>query len=285
MIKILIKYKLLFLSLVILLTVLACLKIPSVEINTDFSQFLPDNDPEYELYKALKSEIKDDREMKSYLKILTLLLLSIAANLNAQPSASFYFTTAFPINDYRLFDDEVGYGGNLEFLFITPSKAKPMGMGISFSYFTQGLFFATDSYTGETILSSNKANNFSNLHLIFQLAPTGGTVRPYIETFFGGSYIFSYSQIFTLDYVPVSLYVDDWAWSYGVGGGFKFLIGGDEDNGSFYLDLKGRYMMSSDVSVLDRNSIRYANNSFYYDVNETQINFVAVQLGLVFYFR
>lgn len=224
--------------------------------------------------------------MKSYLKILILVSLFISSNyLKAQPSASFYFTTAFPINDYQLFDDEVGYGANLEYLFITPSKAKPIGMGISFSYFTQGLFFATDSYTGETILSDNKANNFSNLHLIFQLAPTGGTVRPYIETFFGGSYIYSCSQIFTLDYVPVSLYIDDWAWSYGVGGGFKLLIGSDEENGSLYLDLKGRYMMSSDVSLLDRNSIRYANNSFYFTVNETQINFVAVQLGLVIYFR
>ena len=224
--------------------------------------------------------------MKSYLKILTLLLTIISTHfINAQPSASLYFTTAFPINDYKLFDDEVGYGGNLEFLFITPSKAKPMGMGISFSYFTQGLYFATDSYTGETILSDNKANNFSNLHLIFQIAPTGGTVSPYIETFFGGSYIFSYSQIFTLDYVPVSLYYDDWAWSYGVGAGIKLLIGSDDDGGSsLYLDLKGRYLMSSDVSVLDRQSIRYANNSFYYNVNETQINFVALQVGLVFYF-
>jgi len=43
--------------------------------------------------------------------------------------------------------------------------------------------------------------------------------------------------------------------------------------------------MSSDVSLLDRNSIRYANNSFYYSVNETQLNFVAVQIGMVFYFR
>lgn len=42
---------------------MACLKIPSVKINTDFSQFLPDDDPEYELYKALKSEIKDDESI------------------------------------------------------------------------------------------------------------------------------------------------------------------------------------------------------------------------------
>jgi hypothetical protein len=228
---------------------------------------------------------KTDKKMKSYFKLLIVLsLLFPAGYSNAQPSASIYFISTIPVNDYRLFDNEAGYGVSLEFFFITPSKAKPMGMGISMSYFSQGLFFETDYY-GESFLSGNRANNFASLHIIFQLAPTGGTVRPYIESCFGGSYVFSYSQILTPDYIPVSLYLDDWAWSYGVGGGFKFLIGGDRESGSLYLDLKGRYIMSSDVSLLDRNSIRYADNRFYYSVNETQLNFVALQIGMVFYFR
>ncbi len=122
--------------------------------------------------------------------------------------------------------------------------------------------------------------------MILQVAPTGGTVRPYLETIFGGSYIFSNTELITLNYNSVNLYIDDWAWTYGVGGGFKFLLGADENGGgSMYLDLKGRYLMSSDVSLLDRNSIRYANDTFYYSVNETQINFVAVQVGIVLYFR
>ncbi len=224
--------------------------------------------------------------MKTNFKILiTLTFLMSAAYLFGQPSASFYFTTAIPVNDYRLLDSEEGYGGNLEIFFISPSKQKPLGMGISLSYFGQGLYFYEDPCNCETYLGDNRANNFTNLHLVFQLAPTGGTVRPYLETLFGGSYIFSNSQIITLDYTPVNLFIDDWAWSYGVGGGFKFLLGADDnDGGSLYLDLKGRYLMSSDVSLLDRNSIRYANNSFYYSLNETQINFVAVQIGLIFYF-
>jgi hypothetical protein len=131
-------------------------------------------------------------------------------------------------------------------------------------------------------LGDNRANNFTNLHLVFQIAPTGGTVKPYLETLFGGSYVFSNSQITTLNYSSVNLFIDDWAWSYGVGGGLKFLLGGD---GSAYLDLKGRYLMSSDVSLLDRNSIRYANDRFYYSVNETQLNFVAVQIGLTLLLR
>ncbi len=224
--------------------------------------------------------------MKSYLKIFTLLPLFVSANyLQAQPSLSLYFTTAIPINDFRNFDSDEGYGGNLEIFFFSPSVQKPFGMGVSLSYFGQGLYFYDDPYSDESYLSGNRANNFSSLHLIFQLAPTGGTVRPYLETLFGGSYIFSVTEIYTLDYVSESLYIDDWAWSYGVGGGLQFLISSDESGQSLFLDLKGRYLMSSDVSIPDRQSIRYANNSFYYTVNETQINFVTVQIGLVLYFR
>lgn len=225
--------------------------------------------------------------MKSYFTILIgLLLLSSATYLYAQPSTSFYFTTAIPVNEYQDFDNEVGYGGNLEFFFISPSKEKPIGMGVSLSYIGQGLYFYDDPCDCETNVGNNRANNFINLNMILQVAPTGGTVRPYLETIFGGSYIYSNTEIITLDYNSVHLYVDDWAWTYGVGGGFKFLLGADENgNGSMYLDLKGRYLMSSDVYLLDRNSIRYANNIFYDSVKETQINFVAIQIGFVLYFR
>jgi len=229
----------------------------------------------------------EDKKMKSYFTILIgLLLLSSATYLIAQPSTSFYFTTAIPVNEYQDFDDEVGYGGNLEFFFISPSKEKPIGMGVSLSYLGQGLYFYEDPCDCETNVGNNRANNFINLNMILQVAPTGGTVRPYLETLFGGSYIYSNTDIITLDYNYVNLYVDDWAWTYGVGGGFKFLLGADDNGGgSMYLDLKGRYLMSSNVNMLDRNSIRYANNIFYDSVKETQINFVAIQIGFILYFR
>jgi hypothetical protein len=229
----------------------------------------------------------EDTKMKLHFTILiSLFLLSSAQCLFAQPSTSFYFTTAIPVNEYQDFDDEVGYGGNLEFFFISPSKEKPIGMGFSLSYIGQGLYFYDDPCDCETYVGNNRANNFINLNMILQVAPTGGTIRPYLETLFGGSYIYSNTDIITPDYISVNLYVDDWAWTYGVGGGFKFLLGADENGeGSMYLDLKGRYLLSSDVYLLDRNSIRYANNIFYDSVKETQINFVAIQIGFTLYFR
>lgn len=215
---------------------------------------------------------------------MLLFTMILTANSPAQPSFSFYFTTAFPINDYRLLDSEEGYGGSLEAFFLTPSKEHPLGMGISFSYFGQGLQFYDDPFTDETYLSNNRANNFGSMHLVFQLAPTGGTVRPYMETFFGGSYVYSETEIITVDNYPADLYVDDWAWSYGAGAGIKFLISKDENRSSIYIDLKGRYLMSSNVELIDRRSIRYANDAFYYSMNETQLNFISVQLGLLISF-
>jgi hypothetical protein len=231
---------------------------------------------------TIKVELKDYKKMKQQITILLLLLLLILANYSqAQPSASLYFTTAIPVNDFRYLDTDAGYGGNLEFFFFSPTKQKPFGMGISFSYFGQGLYFYDDPYSDESYLSGNRANNYSSLHLIFQLAPTGGTVRPYLETFFGGSYIFSNSEIYTVDYIPIDLYIDDWAWSYGIGGGFKFLVSSDGAGRSLFIDLKGRYLMSSPVEILDRNSIRYANDTFYYTINETQMNFAVIQIGFI----
>ena len=223
----------------------------------------------------------------NFIVIAIILTLLAPTNLLAQPSASFYFTTAFPVNEYQDFDDEVGYGGNLEFFFMTPSKPRPIGIGFSLSYLGQGLYFYNDPCDCETYVGDNRANNFVSLNMILQVAPTGGAVRPYLETIFGGSYIYSNTDIITPDYYSVHLFVDDWAWTYGVGGGFKFLLGNDEDNpgNSFYLDLKGRYIMSSDVDLLNRNNLRYANGRFYNYVEETQINFVAVQIGIAYYFR
>ena len=224
--------------------------------------------------------------MKSNIKIhYILFILLLSKSLIAQPSTSFYFTTAFPVNEFESFNDDVGFGGNLEVLFSSPSKQKPIGIGISLSYLGQGLYFYEDPCNCEVYLGNNRANNFINLSMILQLAPTGGTVRPYIETVFGGSYIFTYTEILTPYYASADFYIDDWAWTYGVGGGFKFLLGMEEnENGSLYLDIKGRYMMSSDIDLLDKNSIRYANDRFYYVVNETQLDYVAIQVGVVFAF-
>lgn len=63
MIKTLVKYKILFFLLIIFLTVIASFNISSIKVNTNFSQFLPDNDPEYLFNKNLKDQLKNDESI------------------------------------------------------------------------------------------------------------------------------------------------------------------------------------------------------------------------------
>ena len=76
-------------------------------------------------------------------------------------------------------------------LFFSPSEKSPFGAGISLSYIIYGARFVTDPYSDELSLSFNKANNFASALILFQIAPHSGSLRPYFETVFGGTYIFS----------------------------------------------------------------------------------------------
>ncbi len=68
MVDYLIKYRYIILALLLTLAAMAAYKIPAVELNTDFSQFLDQGDDEYIFFKKVQSQFKDDQ---------TLLLLAI----------------------------------------------------------------------------------------------------------------------------------------------------------------------------------------------------------------
>ncbi len=161
--------------------------------------------------------------MKRFLQITTI-TISIFISSFAQPSASLYFTTAFPMDEFQDFAPTTGFGSTIEFFFFTPSQKTPYGVGLNFSYVSYGLHFVNDPYNNELHLSSNEANNFASTHILFQVGSYSGSVRPYFETLFGGSYIFSNTEIGYDYYGPVSLWIDDWAWSYGAGVGCKISI-------------------------------------------------------------
>ena len=181
--------------------------------------------------------------MFKYLQRLAIHLMLFSIPILAQPSASLYFTTAIPTGDFTEYTANVGFGGIMEFFFFSPSERTPYGLGINLSYIGYGVHFLVSPDSEELTMSFNKANNFASAHILFQIAPYSGSVRPYIETLFGGSYIFSLTEVGYDYYYPSSLWVDDWAWSYGGGVGLKLLAHGDAflNGGAVYLDLKVRY--------------------------------------------
>jgi len=220
------------------------------------------------------------------LQLLALFLLLINLPNLAQPSASLYFTTAIPAGDYSEYATNVGFGGIMEFFFFSPSERTPYGLGINLSYIGYGIHLLEIPDSEDLEMSFNKANNFASAHILFQIAPYSGSVRPYFETLFGGSYIFSETEMGYDYYNPVTLWVDDWAWSYGGGIGFKFLAHGDPyfNDNSVFLDLKIRYLLSTEAIYLDRNSVAYYDGAIEYNLIKSKTDMLTVSLGLFFYF-
>ncbi len=223
--------------------------------------------------------------MKRFLQITTI-TISIFTTSFAQPSASLYFTTAFPMGEFKDFSGTTGFGTTTEFFFFTPSKKVPYGVGLNFSYVAYGLRFVNDPYNNELSLSFNRANNFASVHILFQVGSYSGSVRPYFETLFGGSYIFSNTEIAYNYYDRVSLWIDDWAWSYGAGVGLKFLSLGDAyfNRGSVYIDLKVRYLFGTTTSYLDRGSISLYYDTIEYSLIESKTDMLTASIGLYFFF-
>ena len=223
--------------------------------------------------------------MKTF--ILTLIItLSTITSICSQSSASFNFLTAIPVGDFNKFSDDVGFGGNMEFFFFSPSERTPYGLGINLSYLSYGAHFYDDPYSEELELSFDRANNFASAHLLFQIAPYKGTIRPYFETLFGASYIYSLTEIGYDHDGPVNLWIDDWAWSYGAGAGFKFFITGDPffNSGSSYIDFKVRYLFGTSAEYLDRNSVEVYYDEVYYSVIESKTDMLTLSLGFYFFF-
>ena len=220
------------------------------------------------------------------LQFLAIFLLLFNLSLLGQPSASLYLTTAIPAGDFAEYTSNVGFGGIMEFFFFSPSESTPYGLGINLSYIGYGVHFLVAPDSEELTMSFNKANNFASAHILFQIAPYSGSVRPYIETLFGGSYIFSRSEVgYDYDY-PATLWIDDWAWSYGGGIGLKLLTHGDPyfNRGAVYLDLKVRYLFSTEATYLDRRSVSFYDGGIHYTLIDSKTDILTVSLGLFFYF-
>ena len=223
--------------------------------------------------------------MKTFIQSI-IITTSILINSFAQSSASFNFTTAIPMGEFKNHISNVGFGGNMEYFFFSPSERIPYGLGINLSYVSYGIQFFVNPYSDELGVSLNKANNFASVHILFQIAPHTGIIRPYIETLFGGSYIFSLTEVGYDYYSPATLWIDDWAWSYGGGVGLKLFATGNPlfDSGSTYIDFKVRYLLSTEVTYLDRNSVEYYGDEVYYSLLKSKADMLLVSIGFFFFF-
>lgn len=212
------------------------------------------------------------------------------------------FTTAIPSGEFKESMNKTGFGGSIHATIWDTSPIMPATLGLNVGYFNFG------SESRNTRISSDipdvtvdvdRTYNFVNFHILFQVSPFSGPFKPYVEGLFGGSYLYTETKINsenTDKEVASSVNFDDYAWSYGGGGGFLIrlvenLEGDNEDDnnnpklGGLWLDLKARYLFGSEAEYLKKGAVRVTNGKVLYDPSKSKTDLFTLHLGVVLSFR
>lgn len=226
------------------------------------------------------------------LNLLFILVLILAAEFPAQ-SAGGGLMLGFPQGEFKENVDRIGFGISGELLFFNPSENLPFGFGVDIGYLNYGSETRREPFSitiPDVVVDVDRSNNLINFHLLFQIAPPSGTVRPYAELLFGGAYIFTETSVNSqgTEEVASNTNFDDFAWNYGVGGGLLInLYSPEQQEGNFealYLDLKVRYLLGTEAEYLKEGSVTIDNGNVYYDVSKSKTDLLITQLGVMVYF-
>ncbi|AFH50385.1 Hypothetical protein IALB_2682 [Ignavibacterium album JCM 16511] len=229
--------------------------------------------------------------MKKYL-FAAIMLSIIPLNFSLAQSAGLNLTLAIPSGEFKEKVDNLGFGLSGNINFISPKPKSPFGVGLNLGYIVYGSESRREPLSTtipDVFVNIDRTNSLLNFHLLFTVGLPTGRIRPYIEGLFGGSYIYTTTSVKsqgTGEEFASSTNFDDWAWSYGAGGGFTILLSGDPntDQNTIYLDLKGRYLFGSEAEYLKQGSVKIQNGQVSYDVSRSKTDLITVHAGVIFYF-
>lgn len=231
--------------------------------------------------------------MKSKLSYLIFLFLLINAGKFYAQAGGLNFTLGFPTGEFKEEVNRLGFGLSGHFLFLAPTENRPFGIGLNVGYLNYGQETRREPFSltiPDVTVDVERSNNLVNFHVLFQLGFGTGSVRPFVEGLFGGSYLFTETTIRSrgAEEVASSNNFDDFAWSYGAGGGILILLTtGDEndDFGGLFLDLKARYLFGSEAEYLKEGSVIVSNGKVTYQVSKSKTDLLTVHAGVVAYFN
>lgn len=229
--------------------------------------------------------------MKKYFYMVLLLTLVPLKQFLAQ-SAGLNLTLAIPQGEFKEKVDNVGFGLSGHINFLAPKPKSPFGIGLNMGYIIYGSESRREPLSTtipDIFVNVDRTNSLLNFHLLFTIGLPTGRIRPYAEGLFGGSYIYTTTSVKsqgTGEEFASSTNFDDWAWSYGAGGGLLILLSGDPntDQNTVYLDLKGRYLFGSEAEYLKQGSVRIENGQVYYDVSRSKTDLLTIHAGVLIYF-
>jgi|WetSurMetagenome_2_1015567.scaffolds.fasta_scaffold121497_2 hypothetical protein len=231
----------------------------------------------------------------SIILLLTLTLIFLTSIKSFSQSAGLNILLALPQGEFRENVDRAGFGLSGHFTLFKAMPGMPFTFGINAGYINYGSESRTipfNQWAGDVPVDVNRTNNLVNFHLLFQVFPFEGSVKPYLDILFGGNYLFTTTEIKSNDkQIASTTNQDDIGWSYGGGGGFLIKlvdldpIGESMSPSTLWLDLKVRYLFGTEAEYLKEGSVVVHDNGtvdYYY--SKSKIDLVTIHLGVVIEF-
>ena len=225
--------------------------------------------------------------------IFPALLLAGIFSLTQAQSGGVSLMLGVPQGEFKENVDRLGYGVQVHGTLWAPSKERPFTIGLNLAYLVYGHESEKRRFSNpipDVFVDVDRTNSLANFHLLFQVAPFTGTVRPYIEGLIGGAYIFTSTSIksqWNDEEIASSTNFDDFTWSYGGSAGLLFKLMGESGNMSaLYLDLKARYLLGTEAEYLAEGSITIdqRNGDVFYDVLKSKTDLITFHVGVTAYF-
>lgn len=224
------------------------------------------------------------------MKKVTLILLLVAATTFAQ-TGGISFMLGYPQGEFRNNVNNMGFGAQIQGTLWEPTHSRPFTIGFDAGYIVYGQVNERRPWIGfpGVYLNLQRTNSIANFHLLMQVSPFFGTVRPYVEGLFGGAYIFTESEVKNENenkQIASSTNFDDFAWNYGFGAGILFKISdGFENVGKLYLDLKARYLFGTEAEYLTEESvITNTLGDVVFQPKKSKTDFFTFHIGVIAYF-
>lgn len=204
------------------------------------------------------------------------------------------FLTGFPCGKFSSNLGANGYGVSAYGLYRIPRS--PLGIGLELGYMVYGSEQRRETLSPaipETTVKVRTSNRILAGHLLLRLQPCCGSVRPYADGLVGFKYLYTRTSVrsnWSLEPIAVATNLDDWALSYGLGGGVQVLLYQERPQRRkdrpvhILLDAKLRYMRGSPADYLTPGSIRQEDGKLVYYISRSRTDMLSTQMGITFRF-
>lgn len=234
---------------------------------------------------------------KSFLLLILLIITFTSSHLYSGTRRPHFqvginFLLAFPQDEFNEIVKQTGFGLAGEFLYSFPLV--PISVGFAGGYIIYGNQSRHEKFSltiPDVFVDVKTTNNIAIGHFLLRAKPRQGSVRPYLDGLIGFNYLFTQTKIEsqgTGDEVASSTNFDDFAFSYGGGGGLMITLYQDnkaEDGlAAVNLDLRLRYLFGSEAEYLKEGSIIINGVDVYYDVSKSVTDIITFQIGVTLEF-